>query len=161
MPKYPHFKPTEKLRKDIREVRTASHATYNINYHLIWIPNQPDHIHLFLSAPPVWSPSEIVNILTQANWLGIPVAKINERGTSHTCSKCGSKGTRPYQGLFRCPECGYECNADFNGAKNIKKRFLEQSSLNGAVLQPISVLETQALKYVKQNRLETIIRMRP
>ena len=98
MGKYPHFKPTEKLKKEVKSVRTTSHATYNINYHLIWIPKyrkpilahtklkeiletilrgqcrarewevlaleiQPDHIHLFVSAPPVWSPSEIVNIL--------------------------------------------------------------------------------------------------
>lgn len=98
MGKYPHFKPTEKLRKDIKSIRTTSHATYNINYHLIWIPKyrkpvlahpkvkdvlerilrgqsesrewevlaleiQPDHIHLFVSAPPVWSPSDIINIL--------------------------------------------------------------------------------------------------
>lgn len=98
MGKYPHFKPTEKLKKQLKSIRTTSHATYNINYHIIWIPKyrkpilghaklkeiletilrgqckarewdilaleiQPDHIHLFLSAPPIWSPSEIVNIL--------------------------------------------------------------------------------------------------
>lgn len=95
---YTHFKPTEKLKKELKSVRTTSHATYNINYHLIWIPKyrkpilahpkvkyvleeiltgqsqarewevlaleiQPDHLHVFISAPPVWSPSEIVNIL--------------------------------------------------------------------------------------------------
>lgn len=96
--KYPHFKPTENLKQEIKAVRTTAHSTYNINYHLIWIPKyrkpilghpkvkeiletilrgqsrarewevlaleiQPDHLHLFLSVPPVWSPSEIVNIL--------------------------------------------------------------------------------------------------
>jgi len=29
----------------------------------------------------------------KANWKGIKVIKINEKGTSHTCSRCGSKGT--------------------------------------------------------------------
>lgn len=80
----------------------------------------------------------------KANWEGIPIAVINERGTSKHCSECGSIGTRPYQGLFTCKSCNYQCNADHNGAKNIKKRFLEQVSGNGAVLQPLSIQEVQA-----------------
>jgi putative transposase len=98
MGKFPHFKGTEKLKEGIKSVRKTSHATYNINYHFIWIPKyrkpilshpkvkavlekilygqsrfrewdvlaleiQPDHVHLFLSCPPVWSPSEIINLL--------------------------------------------------------------------------------------------------
>ena len=58
----------------------------------------------------------------KARWEGIRVLKINERGTSKTCSECGSEGKRPYQGLFKCPECGYQANADFNGSKNILQR---------------------------------------
>lgn len=95
---YPHFKPTEKLKDKLKTVRTTSHSTYNINYHIVWIPKyrkpilhhervkevleailrgqsesrewtvlaleiNPDHIHLFISVPPIWSPSEVVNIL--------------------------------------------------------------------------------------------------
>lgn len=98
MYKSQHFKPTEKMKKELKTVRTTSHATYNINYHLVWIPKyrkpllahdkikeilesilrgqsharewkvlaleiNPDHIHLFLSVPPVWAVSEVVNIL--------------------------------------------------------------------------------------------------
>lgn len=73
----------------------------------------------------------------KANWLGIRVIKINEKGTSHTCSRCGSEGKRPYQGLFVCKKCGYQVNADYNGAKNIMKRGLETIlSSNGAVVEP-------------------------
>ena len=75
----------------------------------------------------------------KANWLGINVIKINEKGTSKTCPKCGSKGKRPYQGLFKCVNCGYQANADFVGAQNILKRFVEYISTNGAAVnQPLT-----------------------
>jgi len=76
----------------------------------------------------------------KAHWNGISVMKVSEAYTSITCSKCGSKGKRPYQGLFKCSECGYRVNADFNGAKNILKRSLEYISRDGAVVnQPKTV----------------------
>ncbi len=56
----------------------------------------------------------------KANWNGIRVVKVNERGTSHTCCKCSSKGLRPKQGVFNCSVCGLkDFNADINGATNI------------------------------------------
>jgi len=77
----------------------------------------------------------------KAGWEGIMTIKVNERGTSHTCSHCGSKGKRPYQGLFICNSCGYQVNADYNGAKNIAQRGLESiSSLDGVRLtEPITL----------------------
>jgi len=76
----------------------------------------------------------------KANWLGIKVIKLSEKYTSITCSRCGEKGNRPYQGLFRCPECGYRVNADFNGVKNILKRSWEYISQDGvAVNQPLTM----------------------
>jgi len=68
----------------------------------------------------------------KANWQGIKVTKINERKTSHICPKCGSEGKRPYQGLFLCNNCNYQANADFVGPQNIKKRFEEYISSDGA-----------------------------
>jgi len=96
--RYKHFKPSDSLVEKMHTIRTTSHATYNCNYHFVWIPKyrkpllkhekikeilekiikgqsesrewevlaieiQPDHLHLFLSVPPSWSPSEVVNIL--------------------------------------------------------------------------------------------------
>lgn len=58
----------------------------------------------------------------KANEKGIRVVKVNEHYTSVTCSKCGSRGKRVNQGTFICPNCGYQINADFNGAKNIFKK---------------------------------------
>lgn len=73
-------------------------------------------------------------ITYKALWEGIPAIKISERNTSKTCHKCGKMGRRPSQGLFKCPNCGLEYNADLNGAINLAKRFSEQGLENGAVL---------------------------
>ena len=73
-------------------------------------------------------------ITYKANWLGFQIIKIDERGTSHICSKCGSEGKRINQGLFKCL-CGYQANADFNAVKNIEKRSLEYISKNGVSVQ--------------------------
>ena len=76
-------------------------------------------------------------IAYKAEWVGVPLVKINERGTSHTCHKCGSAGKRPKQGLFVCGTCG-QYNADLNGAKNIAKRGLQaicsEMGLRGSAL---------------------------
>jgi putative transposase len=83
----------------------------------------------------------------KASWLGIPVYKVNEAYTSKTCSRCGLEGSRFNQGLFICKNCNYRVNADFNGAKNIYKKWLSEkqfsnilsdemlSSDNGAMLR--------------------------
>lgn len=61
----------------------------------------------------------------KANWNGLKVVKVNEAYTSKTCSKCGSMNTtRNNQANFKCRDCDYQVNADFNGAKNILKRSL-------------------------------------
>ena len=57
-------------------------------------------------------------IIYKAVAKGIRVAQINERGSSHTCSRCGLSGYRSYQGTFECKNCDCEVNADYNGAKN-------------------------------------------
>ena len=62
-------------------------------------------------------------ITHKAQWEGIPILKVNERDTSKTCHRCGNVGKRRVQGLFLCPNCGLEYNADLNGAINIAKRL--------------------------------------
>ena len=92
-----HFKLEDKEKIEITGIRKTRHSTYNINYHLVWIPKtrmkvltkpfdevvkqtiyrvcafkdwtplslqvMPDHVHFFVSAPPKWSPSQIVQSL--------------------------------------------------------------------------------------------------
>ncbi|NYZ76225.1 IS200/IS605 family element transposase accessory protein TnpB [Candidatus Micrarchaeota archaeon] len=69
----------------------------------------------------------------KAHLKGIAVVKVKEDYTSKTCSRCGEKGKRIKQGLFKCPHCGYQANADFNGAMNILKRSLSYMLSDGAV----------------------------
>jgi IS605 OrfB family transposase len=49
------------------------------------------------------------------------VVAVKPRGTSHICSKCGSKGIRD-KAVFKCPSCGYEANSDRNASVNIALR---------------------------------------
>jgi putative transposase len=61
-------------------------------------------------------------VLYKAAWAGIPVITASEAYTSRTCPRCGSGGQRPHQGLFRCPACAYNANADYVGARNLAER---------------------------------------
>ena len=66
---------------------------------------------------------------------GILVIEVPEFNTSKQCSKCGSMNTkRPSQGVFICLDCGYQINADVNGAKNILKRAMGYMLMAGAVV---------------------------
>ena len=66
---------------------------------------------------------------------GILAIEIPEFNTSKQCSRCGSMNTeRPSQGLFICKDCGYQVNADVNGAKNILKRAVGYMLTVGAVV---------------------------
>ena len=68
----------------------------------------------------------------KAHLKGIAVIKIREDYTSKRCSRCGEEGKRINQGLFTCSHCGYQANADYNGAMNILKRSLDYMSWDGA-----------------------------
>jgi transposase len=53
---------------------------------------------------------------------GVEVVVVSPRYTSQTCSRCLHLGVRPSQSKFQCRDCGYQINADLNGAKSIAKR---------------------------------------
>ena len=66
---------------------------------------------------------------------GILVIEVPEFNTSKQCSQCGSMRTeRHSQGAFICKDCGYQINADVNGAKNILKRAVGYMLMAGAVV---------------------------
>jgi rubredoxin len=55
------------------------------------------------------------------------VVSVDPRYTAgQRCSKCGHvhRRNRPTQSLFRCQSCGYEVNADLNGARNVAWKYL-------------------------------------
>jgi len=55
---------------------------------------------------------------------GIDVEQVDERGTSKTCSECGTTdgSQRVERGLYVCKSCGVIANADVNGAENIRQK---------------------------------------
>ena len=57
----------------------------------------------------------------KANEKGIKVVYINPKYTSQRCSKCGyiHRESRLNQATFKCVECGFEANADYNASQNI------------------------------------------
>lgn len=69
----------------------------------------------------------------KALWAGIPVVLASEDYSSKTCHRCGNGGRRVSQGLFKCPSCGLEYNADLNGAINMGKRFADHWLADGAL----------------------------
>ena len=66
---------------------------------------------------------EVVHI---ARKYDIAVSTVHSSYTSKMCPICGciEDENRPNQETFSCVECGYESNADFNAANNIKNRVI-------------------------------------
>jgi len=64
----------------------------------------------------------------KAKEVGIDVIKINPKYTSQRCSKCGHihKDNRENQSSFKCKECGFNTNADYNAARNIATKNIEK-----------------------------------
>lgn len=70
----------------------------------------------------------------KAEQVGIMVIETYEGYTSKTCSCCGNYGIRKSRDLVRCNVCGYQDNADRNGAINIGKRVLQYICNIGALV---------------------------
>jgi putative transposase len=64
---------------------------------------------------------------------GVDVARVDERGTSTTCSACGTEDNsqRVERELYVCDECGLVANADCNGAENIRQKVLPNLATDG------------------------------
>jgi putative transposase len=70
-----------------------------------------------------WSFAELQEMIRyKAARAGVEVVIVSPRYTSQTCSRCLHLGVRPSQSNFQCRDCGYQINADLNGAKSIAKR---------------------------------------
>ncbi|NMM83410.1 transposase [Rhodococcus sp. SRB_17] len=69
-----------------------------------------------------WAYAQLRNFVEyKAEAAGVPVAVINPRNTSRTCSQCGfcDVKNRRSQARFECRECGWTAHADHNAARNI------------------------------------------
>ncbi len=62
---------------------------------------------------------------------GGQLVKVNPRGTSMTCSKCGTITEMPLSKReFLCPSCGFACHRDLNSAYNILKVGMDYAKPN-------------------------------
>jgi len=70
-------------------------------------------------------------IVYKAEERGIRVEGVDPRHTSQSCSRCGyqHRRNRLSQSEFRCRSCGYQTNADRNGARNIAAKLLASRAI--------------------------------
>ena len=63
---------------------------------------------------------------------GVTVHVVTEEYTSKTCGMCGDVHERLGGNKhFRCPSCGWHCDRDVNGARNILLKTLPEHCLKG------------------------------
>ncbi len=93
-----------------------------------------------------WAYAKIKHMITyKAACLGIKVITVNEAYTSKTCYACGkvSKSQRKGRGWYKCT-CGWQMQADCNGALNILKKYVSLSNeSSGHVASPV-VLQSKS-----------------
>lgn len=92
---------------------------------------------------------------------GCIVIKVAPQKTSQTCSKCNHIDSESRDGkLFCCTKCGFEVDADFNGANNIETRGLRgiaegdeslDLSMNSELEKPLVVTPEESLTFVKHS----------
>lgn len=74
-----------------------------------------------------WAHQELANgiFFSQLEWNGYKVVKVDAKGTTHTCSRCGAKwkGSRKDRKM-RCNNCGLTLDRDLNAARNIAQRYM-------------------------------------
>jgi len=68
----------------------------------------------------------------EAKERGLQVAKVNPRGTSSTCPRCGAKLVEAGYRRLRCPRCGLEGDRDVIATINIYRRYITEHSRCGA-----------------------------
>jgi putative transposase len=100
-----------------------------------------DHGNLDLHG---WAFDRFTTMLEyKAEERGIDLEQVDERGTSKTCSVCGTedRSQRVKRGSYVC-DCGFVGNADCNGAENIRRKVLPSLATdrgdrdNGWMAQP-------------------------
>jgi transposase len=66
--------------------------------------------------------------------VGVPAEASDERWSSRTCHRCGSRNTeRITQSIFHCWNCEHIYNADFNSSINIGSRFMPKGTTRQAI----------------------------
>lgn len=132
--RYTRIKPTEHLSEKVKNFRNLTNDKYSKAIVNFAIQNNCGTIHMedltginkFDNFLANWSYYDLQQkIKNKAGEKGIVTKYINPKYTSQKCNKCGytDSGNRPKkekgQAYFKCLECGFETNADYNAARNI------------------------------------------
>ena len=96
---------------------------------------------------------EIRYIQEECAKVGVPTETADERWSSRTCHRCGSRHTeRLTQSIFHCWNCELIYNADYNAAINIGSRFLPTATTRQA---------TDDLAYARNEQAREIVACEP
>ncbi|WXG42083.1 MAG: transposase [Candidatus Freyarchaeum deiterrae] len=112
---------------DLRDIRSSANFSRRSN----------SMIHNF------WSVGYMVRRIEEvAEEYGIKITRVDERGTSSECPRCGSKRIVRSKRMFRCRDCGLEAHRDAVGCINIglahqqKEKEKGAEAVNRAVTRP-------------------------
>ena len=96
---------------------------------------------------------EIRYIQEECAKLGVPTEAPDERWSSRTCHRCGSRHTeRLTQSVFHCWNCELIYNADYNSSINIGSRFMPTATTRRA---------TDDLAYARNEQAREIVACEP
>jgi putative transposase len=85
-----------------------------------------------------WSHRHLLRRISEvAEEYGMEVELVDERGTSSTCTRCGSRRVSHHGRLFKCLDCKLEAHRDTVGAVNIGVIF--GGRVNGVMAHPVEV----------------------
>ena len=90
----------------------------------------------------------------KAQMIGIPIIMINPAYTSRKCSSCGyiSRSNRQSQSIFKCKQCGFSLNADYNASINIQRAAVNQPIVSSVEAKVFSGIEVE-----DRNKLTTLV----
>jgi transposase len=96
---------------------------------------------------------EIRYIQEECAKVGVPTEAPDERWSSRTCHRCGSRHTeRITQSVFHCWNCELIYNADYNSSINIGSRFMPKATTRRA---------TDDLAYARNEQAREIVACEP
>ena len=90
-------------------------------------------------ADAAWA--TFLHMLTyKAERAGRWVVKVEPRGTTDRCSKCGEVVEKPlWMRIHKCPRCGLELDRDLNAARNILQDGLKKVGWEPAEFTPVEI----------------------
>lgn len=85
--------------------------------------------------------STFLHMLTyKAERAGRWIVKVEPRGTTDRCSRCGERVEKPlWVRVHRCPKCGLELDSDLNAARNILQDGLKLVGWEPAEFTPVEI----------------------